>query len=81
MGIMRAAKKILKDQPQAKLLWASVREVFNIIQAEESGCDIVTVQHDILAKAASLLGKDLTDLSLETVQMFANDAKASGFSL
>jgi transaldolase len=81
MQIMRAAKKILEDQPQAKLLWASVREVFNMIQAEESGCDIVTVQHDILAKAASMLGKDLTELSLETVQMFARDAASSGFSL
>ncbi len=81
MPIMREAKNILKNQFQAKLLWASVREVLNIIQAEEAGCDIVTVQHDILAKAAQLLDKDLTELSLETVQMFSNDAKASGFSL
>ncbi|OHE77017.1 MAG: transaldolase [Verrucomicrobia bacterium RIFCSPHIGHO2_12_FULL_41_10] len=81
MNIMRSAKTILKQQPKAELLWASVREVFNIMQAEESGCDIVTVQHDILAKAATMLGKDLTELSLETVQMFARDAIESGFSL
>jgi transaldolase len=81
MSIMRAAKRILANQPQAQLLWASVREVFNIIQAVESGCNIVTVQHDILAKAAEMLGKDLTELSLETVKMFARDAKDSGFSL
>jgi transaldolase len=81
MSIMRAAKRILANQPQAQLLWASVREVFNIIQAVESGCNIVTVQHDILAKAAEILGKDLTELSLETVKMFARDAKDSGFYL
>lgn len=81
MTIMRASQALLRNHPQAKLLWASVREVFNIIQAEEAGCDIVTVQHDILAKAANLLGKELTELSLETVQMFARDAKDSGFSL
>jgi len=81
MSIMKQAKTILANQPQAKLLWASVREVFNIIQAVESGCNIVTVQHDILAKAAEMLGKDLTELSLETVRMFARDAKDSGFSL
>ena len=78
---MRSSKVILSQQPKAELLWASVREVLNIMQAEESGCDIVTVQHDILAKAVKMLGKDLTELSLETVQMFARDAVASGFSL
>jgi transaldolase len=78
---MKKAKTILANQPQAKLLWASVREVFNIIQAVESGCNIVTVQHDILAKAAEMLGKDLAELSLETVRMFARDAKDSGFLL
>lgn len=81
ISIMRKAKKIFINQPHAKLLWASVREVFNIIQAEESGCDIVTVQHDILAKAAEMLGKDLAAISLATVRMFARDAKDSGFSL
>jgi transaldolase len=81
MSIMKQAKTILANQPQAKLLWASVREVFNIIQAVESGCNIVTVQHDILAKAAEMLGKDLAELSLETVRMFARDAKDSGFYL
>jgi transaldolase len=81
--IVKASKIILQDsgQLESKLLWASVREVFNIIQAEDSGCDIVTVQHDILAKAAEMLKKDLTQLSLETVQMFARDARESGFFL
>ena len=81
MPIMRASRQILAGQPRAELLWASVREVLNIVQAEQSGCHIVTVQHDILAKAAKLLGMDLGDLSLDTVKMFANDAAAAGYKL
>lgn len=81
MGIMRESRKILAGQPKAELLWASVREVLNIVQAEQSGCHIVTVQHDILAKAAKLLGMDLGDLSLDTVKMFANDAASAGYKL
>jgi transaldolase len=81
MPLMREGRTLLKGQPKAELLWASVREVINILQAEACGCDIVTVQHDILAKAAKLLGMDLTALSLDTVQMFARDAAAAGFKL
>ena len=81
MPIMRASGALLEGQPKAELLWASVREVINIFQAEESGCQIVTVQHDILAKAAKLLGMDLTELSLDTVKMFAKDAADAGFKL
>ncbi len=79
--LMRAAGALLVDQPKAELLWASVREVLNIIQADECGCKIVTVPHDILAKAAKMLGTDLTALSLDTVKMFAKDAAAAGFKL
>jgi transaldolase len=79
--LMRAAAALLADQPKAELLWASVREVLNIIQADESGCKIVTVPHDILGKAAKMLGNDLTVLSLDTVKMFAKDAAAAGFKL
>ena len=78
MPIMRAARDLLIGQPKAELLWASVREVLNIVQAEQCGCHIVTVTHDILAKAAKLLEMDLTELSLDTVKMFANDAAAAG---
>lgn len=81
MPIMRESRVLLKDQPKAELLWASVREVFNIIQAEQSGCQIVTVTHDILAKASKMLGTDLAALSLDTVKMFANDAAAAGYKL
>lgn len=81
MPLMRASRALLEDQPKAELLWASVREVLNIFQAEESGCAIVTVSHDILSKAAKMLGMDLRALSLDTVKMFANDAAAAGYRI
>ncbi len=81
MPHLREAKKKLAGLPQAELLWASVREVLNIFQADACGCDIVTVPHDILNKALKLAGIGLKDMSLDTVKMFAADAKAAGFSL
>lgn len=78
---MIEAKKILAHLPHSELLWASVREVLNIFQANDCGCHIVTATHDILAKALKMSGMDLAELSLDTVKMFANDAKAAGFSL
>ena len=63
------------------MLWASVREVLNIFQAQECGCEIVTVPHDILAKEMKLVGVGLKEMSLDTVRTFAADAKAAGFSL
>jgi transaldolase len=78
---MVECKKILKGIPSAELLWASVREVLNIFQANDCGCEIVTVPHDILNKALKMAGMDLGELSLDTVKMFASDAKAAGFSL
>jgi transaldolase len=81
MPHMRANKKLLAGLPQAELLWASVREVLNIFQAQECGCEIVTVPHDILAKAMKLVGTGLKEMSLDTVKTFATDAKAAGFSM
>ena len=80
LPVMRDCKTVLARLPKAELLWASVREPLNIVQAEESGCDIVTVPHDILKKAMNLFGMDLEKLSLETVKMFAKDAELAGFS-
>jgi transaldolase len=79
--IMRACGALLQHQPKAELLWASTREVLNIFQAEECGCAIITVPHDILAKAAKLYGMDLTELSLDTVKTFAKDAVDAGYKL
>jgi transaldolase len=74
LAICRAAGK------SVELLWASPRELLNIIQAAELGCDIITVTPDLLKKL-ELVGKDLGDFSLETVQMFFRDAQAAGFKL
>ncbi len=81
MPIMRASGALLHAQPKAELLWASTREVLNIFQAQECGCAIITVPHDILAKAAKMYGMDLTELSLDTVKGFAKDAVSAGFKL
>lgn len=81
MPIMRASKAAIASLPKAELIWASVREVLNIFQAEQCGCDIVTVPHEILSKAMKLVGMGLNELSLETVKMFATDARAAGYSL
>jgi transaldolase len=78
--VMSQAVKILKKLPKAELLWASPREVLNVVQASQCGCHIITATPDIIAKIA-LLGKDLRKYSLETVKMFYDDAHAAGFKL
>ena len=78
--LMRQALKILKIAPNAELLWASPREVFNVYQADSIGCHIITATNDILKKL-NMKAKDLTEFSQETVQMFHQDAQASGFRL
>jgi transaldolase len=78
--LMRCAVEILAPNPNLELIWASPRELLNIIQAGEIGCHIITVTNDILGKL-ELLGKDLSTYSLDTVKMFHRDATASGFSL
>ena len=80
MLIMRDCVEILKGNPNAELLWASPREVLNVFQAEECGCHIITIIPDLIKKL-SLEGKDLEEYSLETVQMFYNDAVAWGFKI
>ena len=74
--IILEAKNLFKKNSKAKILWASPRELFNIIEANNVGCDIITVGYDILKKMNSL-GMDLNQFSLNTVKMFYNDAKKS----
>lgn len=78
--VMQQALALLNDLPKAELLWASPRELLNVIQANEVGCHIITATNDLLNKL-TLLGKDLTEYSLDTVQMFYKDAQAAGYRI
>lgn len=78
--LMKEAVAILKQNKSAELIWASPRELLNIFQADEIGCQVITVTNDILKKL-SLVGYDLTEYSLDTVKMFYNDATQAGFSI
>jgi transaldolase len=78
--IMREIVDYLAAYPGVELIWASPREVLNILQADAVGCHIITVTNALIKKM-SLFGKDLRAFSLETVQMFYNDARAAGFTL
>jgi transaldolase len=80
LPIMSGALRILRDVPAAELIWASPREVLNILQADSIGCHIITVTYDLLAKLRTL-GKDLDEFSLDTVRMFHDDAHRAGYSL
>jgi transaldolase len=69
-----------RERSQVEILWASCREIYNVKQAIEVSCHIITVPNDML-KRLDGFGRPLEDVSLDTVQMFFNDAKASGFQL
>ena len=76
----RGGRHHASTAPRSELIWASPREILNVVQADQIGCHIITMTHDLLAKL-DLLGKDLEQFSLETVQMFRRDALAAGFTL
>src|SRR6516164_2680911 len=78
--LMAEAVRHLTAAPNTELIWASPRELLNIFQADAIGCHIITVTNDLLKKL-SLVGKDLTEYSLDTVKMFYRDGKAAGFAL
>ena len=78
--IVKYAVELCKDKNLIEVLWASPREAFNIIQAERTGCHIITATNDIIS-ASKNFGKDLNEYSLETVKMFYDDALKSGFKL
>jgi transaldolase len=80
LPVMAAALDVLASAPGLELLWASPREIFNIVQADQIGCHIITVTHDLLKKV-HLLGYDLAAMSLDTVRMFYEDARAAGYTL
>ncbi len=76
--IMRKSLEILSVKPNAELLWASSRELLNIFQAEDCGSHIITVTNDLFKKFR-MVGMDLSELSLDTVKMFYNDAASAGY--
>ena len=78
--MMAAAVEIINAYPNVELIWASPRELLNVVQADAVGCHIITATPDILAKLPTL-GKDLTDFSLDTVKMFYEDGLKAGFTL
>jgi transaldolase len=78
--VMKDALKLMQSRPKAELLWASPRELLNIVQANEIGCHIITATNDVLNKL-HLLGKDHGEYSLETVEMFYKDATAAGYTI
>jgi len=80
LPIMQRALEIMRPRPQQKLIWASPREVFNVVQADMIGCHIITVTPELIAKLCSL-GKDLEEFSLDTVKMFRRDAVSAGYVL
>lgn len=80
LPIMAEAVAILEALPQAELIWASPRELLNVFQADSIGCHIITATNDILKKL-TLVGKDLEQYSLETVEMFFKDAKSAGYAI
>ena len=81
MPLMKASSEICHSTgPGVELLWASTREAFNIVQAEESGCDIITAPVDVLKKITGF-NKDLFEMSLDTIKMFKADSESAGFQL
>jgi transaldolase len=77
---MCKALDIMSARPGQELVWASTREVLNIMQADEIGCDVITITHDLLKKLPNV-GRDLDQYSLDTVKMFFDDARSAGFTL
>ena len=77
---IKYAVNLTKDYPNIEILWASTREVFNVIQAERCGCDIITMTPSLI-KAMDDIGRDLDEYSLDTVKMFYKDATEAGFKV
>jgi len=80
LPLMQEALEVIGKKSAVELLWASPRELLNVIQADQIGCHIITATKDILSKL-NLIGKDLKEYSLDTVKMFYQDACAAGYSI
>ena len=80
LDFIQYASTIRKNKKNIKILWASTREIYNIIEAQKANSDIITVPTSILKKI-NLIGKNLDEYSVETVKMFYEDAKKAGYKL
>jgi transaldolase len=80
LPLMQESVEIMAPYKNQELIWASPRELLNIFQADEIGCHIITVTHNLLKKL-TLIGKDLDEFSLDTVKMFYEDAQKAGYRL
>ena len=80
LPLMSTVVAHLRYVQNVELIWASPRELLNIFQADDIGCHIITVTNDTLKKLC-LVGKDLSEFSLDTVKMFYNDALKAGYHL
>lgn len=80
MPVIAEAVRVLKDRPNIEIIWAAARELYNIFQADQCGCHCITAINPILNNLP-LIGKNLNDYSLETIKMFANDAREAGYQL
>lgn len=78
--VMTEALRLARRFSQQELLWASTREVFNVIEADRLGAHIITAPNDIIAKLSGL-GKDAFSCSLDTVKGFYVDSTAAGFRI
>jgi transaldolase len=78
--MMKEIVESLRPYRNIELIWASPRELFNLIQADQIGCHIITMTNDLLKKIP-LIGKDLHEFSLDTVRMFYNDAQEAEFTI
>ena len=78
--VMQDYLDVIGSEPQIEMIWASPREILNVVQADRIGCHVITLTHDLLKKLPAL-GKDLDEFSLDTVRMFANDAAEAGYEL
>ncbi|BEJ45980.1 transaldolase [Staphylococcus epidermidis] len=81
LPLMKEAVKVTHSKEGVQLLWASCREVYNVIQADEIGADIITCPADVVKKVNNNLGRDIRELSVDTVKGFAKDIQSSGLSI
>ena len=78
--IVKSIANHLHNRNNIKLLWASTREAYNIVQASNSGCHIITMTAPLINKLSNF-GKNLESFSQETVQMFLDDAIKSDYKI